>query len=187
MGNKALRTIRRAALVVLTAALSVLTVHAAPASAAPTDDFKQFNLSFDIGDLSNTNSCIPAWAKFRYRDPASGADTDVHLIRSNANGCDGDQEHLQNWGDFQNTNSTVFIQASLHPGQHLLWGSLTSFTLTVTTPNTPAGRQKCVKVNKFSVWGQDTNNFWHELVNNQNSYTFCDGHNDRQLEIIPSP
>ena len=183
LGSNTLRAARRAAVVMLGVLLSVLTIHVVPASAAPTDDFKEFNMWFDVGNLSNTNSCIPTWAKVRYRDPASGSDTDVHLARTNANGCDGDAEHLQTWGDWQSTNASVNLLAGPKPGQHLLWGNLTSLTLTVTTPNTPPGRQKCVTVNKFGIWGLDTNNFWHELVNQSIPYTFCDGHNDLELFI----
>ncbi|MFI9381552.1 hypothetical protein [Kutzneria sp. NPDC052558] len=184
LGTKTLRAARRVAMVVTGVLLSAMALQAAPASAAPTDDFKEFNMVFGIGDLSNTNSCIPSWATIRYRDPGASFDYDAHLVRTTTNGCDGDQEHLQTWGDFQNTFSTVNLHAAPRPGQHLYWSGISSLTLTVTTPNTPAGRQKCVKVNTFGIWGLDTNNFWHELYNDTtHPYTFCDGHNALELFV----
>jgi hypothetical protein len=186
MGANVVRNRWKAASVLLGAVLSVLALTPASASAAPaagTDDFKAFNMWFDTGDLSNTNECIPSWVTARYRDPASGSDTWTTLVRTNNNGCETDATHLQKYGDFQNTNSQVNLLAGPKPGQHLYWKDLTSLTLTVTTPNTPPGRQKCVKVTKYGIWGLDTNNYWHELVNQKFDNIFCDGHNDLELFV----
>ncbi|QWF84913.1 hypothetical protein HUW46_08365 [Amycolatopsis sp. CA-230715] len=163
--------------------LSVVSANAAPASAAGNEEFKAFNMWFDVTALSNTNECIPAWVTARYRDPASGSDSWTRLVRTNNNGCETDPEHLQKYGDFQNTWSAVNLMGGPKPGQRIYWKDLTSLTLTVLTPNTPPGRQKCVSVNKYGIWGLDTNNYWHELVNTKFDWTFCDGHNDLELFV----
>ncbi|SEM13326.1 hypothetical protein SAMN05414137_11933 [Streptacidiphilus jiangxiensis] len=154
----------------------------APASAAGTDDFKAFNMWFHVGGLSNTNECIPVWVTARYRDP-SGSDTWTKLIRTNTNGCSPDPEQLQKFGDFQNTDSDVNLLAGPRPTQQLYWKDLTSLTLTVSTPNTPPGRQKDVVITSEGIWGQDTNNYWHELFKQQLTYEFSDGHNDFEMFV----
>jgi len=137
---------------------------------------------FDVAELSNTNSCIPVWVTANYRD-SSGSNTWTTLIRTNNNGCETNQEHLQQFGDFQNTYSSVNLLAGPKPGQHLRWGDLISLKLTVTTPNTPPGHQKNVKVVKEGIWGLDTNNYWHELVNEQRVKVFSDGSNDLEMFV----
>lgn len=182
MGRRAFLSCRKAITVLLGMTLCAFLAGAAPASAAGEEDFKAFNMWFDVTALSNTNECIPAWVTARYRD-GSGSDTWTKLVRTNSNGCEADVEHLQKYGDFQNTWSKVNLLGGPKPGQHIHWKDLTSLTLTVTTPNTPPGRQKCVSVNKFGIWGLDTDNYWHELVNDQFDYVFCDGHNDLELFV----
>ncbi|WP_329374312.1 hypothetical protein [Streptomyces sp. NBC_01483] len=53
----------------------------------------------------------------------------------------------------------------------------------MTTPNTPPGRQKNVKIIKEGIWGQDTNNNWHELFNEKYQYVFADGYNDFEMFV----
>ncbi|MGA5130787.1 hypothetical protein ACPCTO_13350 [Streptomyces olivoreticuli] len=183
MGRRTVRSCRRVFAVLLGMALGTCLINVAPASAVGNEDFKAFNMWFDVTGLSNTNECIPSWVTARYRDPASGSDTWSKLVRTNNNGCETDPERLQKFGDFQNTWSRVNLLGGPKPGQHLYWKDLTSLTLTVTTPNTPPGRQKCVSVNKFGIWALDTNNYWHELVNEQFDYVFCDSHNDLELFV----
>ncbi|MFE3178939.1 hypothetical protein ACFXPA_41975 [Amycolatopsis sp. NPDC059090] len=181
-----MRMAKRSATVLAAVAIAATGVSAAPsatASAAGDEDFKEFTMWFDVGELSNTNECIPSWVTARYRDPASGSDTWTRLVRTTSNGCEPDIEHLQKYGDFQFTNSKVNLLAGPKPGQHLHWKDLTSLILTVTTPNTPPGRQKCVATNRYGIWGLDTNNYWHELVNQEFPYVFCDGHNDLELFV----
>jgi hypothetical protein len=182
MGTGTVRGFRKAITVLFGMALLAIPMSQTPASAAGDEDFKAFNMWFDVGDLSNTNECIPAWVTARYRD-SSGSDTWTRLIRTTNNGCDTDQEHLQKFGDFQNTNSKVNLLAGPKPAQHLHWKDLTSLTLTVSTPNTPPGRQKNVKILKEGIWAQDTNNYWHELFNQQYEYTFADGYNDFEMFV----
>ncbi|MCX4454953.1 hypothetical protein OOK55_16865 [Streptomyces sp. NBC_01719] len=182
MGMGTVRRFRNSAAVLMGVALIAVPTNAAPASAAGEEDFKAFSLWFDVGDLSNTNECIPVWVTARYRD-ASGSDTWSRLVRTNNNGCDSNQEHLQKFGDFQNTHSSVNLLAGPKPAQHLLWKDLTSLTLTVTTPTTPPGRQKNVKIIKEGIWGQDTNNNWHELFNEKYQYVFADGYNDFEMFV----
>ncbi|MCO6005253.1 hypothetical protein NE236_09670 [Actinoallomurus purpureus] len=182
MDIRTTRGFRKAAAALLGVTLITVPINAAPASASGDEDFKAFSMSFDIGDLSNTNECIPAWVTARYRD-ASGSDTWTRLVRTNTNGCDSDPEHLQKFGDFQNTHSRVNLLGGPKPAQHLHWKDLTSLTLTVTTPNTPVGRQKNVKIIKENIWAQDTDNNWHELFNEQYEYIFSDGFNDFEMFV----
>jgi hypothetical protein len=183
---------RVAAVVAAMALLFTGVAGAASASVAPDNaaavqsggvEFKAFTMWFDVGELSNTNACIPSWVTARWRDPVSGADTWSRLIRTNNNGCEADQTHLQTWGDFQNTYSSVNLLGGPIPGQHIYWNDLTSMTLTVTTPNTPPGRQKCVAINREGIWALDTNNYWHELVNQPVRRILCDGHNDFEMFV----
>ncbi|WP_043715436.1 hypothetical protein [Kutzneria sp. 744] len=191
-----MRGSKRAASVVMAMALLFTGIaSAASASAQPagagnaktalsgSEDFKEFTMWFDIGELSNTNACIPSWVTARYRDPGSGSDTWTQLVRTNNNGCEADQTHLQAWGDFQNTYTRVNLLGGPKPGQHIHWDQLTSLTLTVTTPNTPPGRQKCVAINREGIWALDTNNYWHELVNQPERRVLCDGHNDFEMFV----
>lgn len=189
-----MRGIKGAVTAVLSAALLVVGLGTASASPAPVAsngavvmvggvEFKAFNMWFDVGELSNTNACIPAWVTARYRNPISGVDTWSRLIRTNNNGCEADQTHLQAWGDFQNTYTSVNLLGGPTPGQRLWWNDLTSLTLTVTTPNTPPGRQKCVALNHEGIWGLDTDNYWHELVNVAQRRVLCDGHNDFEMFV----
>lgn len=182
MGIQASRGLRKAAAALLGVTLIAVPMNATPASAAGDEEFKAFSMSFDVGDLSNTNACIPVWVTARYRD-ASGSDTSTRLIRTNTNGCDSDPEHLQKWGDFQSTNSTVRLLAGPKPTQHLIWKNLTSLTLTVTTPNTPPGRQKNVKITHEKIEGQGTDNNWYLLYDEANQYVFADGFNDFEMFV----
>ncbi|MFJ8010957.1 hypothetical protein [Streptomyces sp. NPDC096339] len=161
---------------------SFSTSPATAAAAAGAEEFKAFSLWFDIGELSNTNECIPSWVTARYRD-ASGSDTWTRLVRTNTNGCDSDPEHLQKFGDFQNTHSRVNLLAGPKPANHIVWKDLTSLTLTVSTPNTPPGRQKNVKITRQEIWAQDTNNNWHKLFDKPYTYVFADGYNDFEMFV----
>lgn len=182
MRIRSIRGLRKTATILLGAALIAVPFNAAPASAAGDEDFKAFSMWFDVGNLSNTNKCIPVWVTARYRD-ASGSDTWTKLIRTNTNGCDSDPEHLQTFGDFQSTHSTVHLLAGPKPAHHFRWKDLTSLTLTVTTPNTPPGRQKNVRIIKEVISAQDLDNNWHELFNEKYEYTFSDGHNDFEMFV----
>ena len=53
----------------------------------------------------------------------------------------------------------------------------------MTTPNTPPGRQKNVKIIKESIAAQDTDNNWHDLFNEKYQYTFADGYNDFEMFV----
>lgn len=69
------------------------------------------------------------------------------------------------------------------PAQHLIWRNLTSLTLTVTTPNTPPGRQKNVKITHEKIEAQGTDNNWYLLYDEPNQYIFADGFNDFEMFI----
>ncbi|HTI22249.1 MAG TPA: hypothetical protein VL652_14735 [Kutzneria sp.] len=189
-----MRGIKGAVTTVLAVALlftGLGTASASPAPVATTGstamvggvEFKAFTMWFDVGELSNTNACIPAWVTARWRNPVNGVDMWSRLVRTNNNGCEADQTHLQTWGDFQNTHTSVNLLSGPAPGQRLWWNDLTSLTLTITTPNTPPGRQKCVALNHEGIWGLDTDNYWHELVNMPVQRIFCDGHNDFEMFV----
>jgi hypothetical protein len=182
MKMRSIRGFRKTATLLLGATLIAVPFNAAPASAAGDEDFKAFSMWFDVGELSNTNKCIPVWVTARYRD-ASGSDTWTRLIRTNTNGCDSDPEHLQKFGDFQSTHSTVHLLAGPKPTHHFRWKDLTSLTLTVTTPNTPPGRQKNVQITKEIISAQDLDNNWHELFNEQYVHVFSDGFNDFEMFV----
>ncbi|WP_344311104.1 hypothetical protein [Fodinicola feengrottensis] len=163
--------------------LFALTGTATAASAAsPNFQLKAFNLYFHVGELSNTNSCIPAWVTARYWTGTVNAAS--RLWRADGSGCSSDVTQLQNWGDFQNTHSDVTIPAEPAPGQDITVAGLTTLTLTVTTPNTPPGRQKNVEVTSFVIWGEDIYNNWYKLVDDSTSFTFQDGHNDHSLTVL---
>ncbi|MGW0515978.1 hypothetical protein [Crossiella sp. NPDC003009] len=180
------RFFRKFATVFFGALLGLTLLGASPASAArPANDveFKAFSLWFSIGDLSNSGSCIPAWATIRYRDPHTGSDTWTRLVRTNGNGCSNNVEHLNTWGDFQNNNSHVQLVGGPAPTRRLYWKDITSITATVTTPNTPPGRNKNIRVTKFNFDALDTNNNWHNLYNEDTNFVFADGRNDREMFI----
>jgi hypothetical protein len=182
MVRRAFQNCRRAAAVLLVATLSVMLINATPASAADSEDFKQFEMVFQLGGHSNTNSCIPAWVTARYRD-STGSDTWTRLVRTNTDGCESDWEHLQTWGDFQTPWMTVTLRGGPKPAQHLYWRDLTSLTLHVATPNTPPGRQKNIEIDSWFIRALDTNNNWHVLYNEKYRYEYGDGHNDHELYV----
>ncbi|WP_407839046.1 hypothetical protein ACE1OC_26060 [Streptomyces sp. DSM 116496] len=75
------------------------------------------------------------------------------------------------------------LLAGPKPANHFVWKDLTSLTLTVTTPNTPPGRQKNVKITREELWAQDTNNNWHKLFDKPYTYVFADGYNDFEMFV----
>lgn len=182
------RARRKAMTVALGLALSVIPVTSAAAAPAQTEghpgvQFKAFEMVFDVGNLSNTNECIASWVTASYYDPIAGVNANTKLVRTNNNGCETDPTHLQKYGDFQNTYSKVYLQGGPAPTSHIFWDDLTTMTLTVTTPNTPPGRQKNVRITHATIIGIGVDNNRYQLFDEPYAYVFHDYANDAPITI----